>query len=254
MPPGASPPRVLGFWAAVSIVIGNMIGSGVFLLPASLAAYRGLSLVGWVVSAAGSVMLALVFARLARQVPAGGGPYDVHPARIRRRAGLSGGVGLLAVGCRHAGCARGRSCRLSRSVSCRRSSPYAGSRRCGGHRDHLGGHRHQRRRSRTSGARADCDRRAEDSPPRGGRSRGARVHQPRSVHDAGHQREACRDAGDGCDHAHALGVSRPRVRHDSGNERARTGAHDSARHDRRHAPDRAHLHRLDRWRDEPRAI
>ncbi len=75
MPPDASPPRVLGFWAAVSIVIGNMIGSGVFLLPASLAAYRGLSLAGWLISAAGSMMLALVFARLARQVPAGGGPY-----------------------------------------------------------------------------------------------------------------------------------------------------------------------------------
>ena len=35
--------------------MGNMIGSGVFLLPASLAAYGGLSLVGWVVSAAGAV-------------------------------------------------------------------------------------------------------------------------------------------------------------------------------------------------------
>jgi APA family basic amino acid/polyamine antiporter len=71
----ADPPRVLGFWAAVSLVMGNMIGSGVFLLPASLAAYRGLSLAGWVVSAAGAVMLALVFARLARQFPATGGPY-----------------------------------------------------------------------------------------------------------------------------------------------------------------------------------
>ncbi len=68
-------PRVLGFWAAVSIVMGNMIGSGVFLLPSSLAAYRGLSLVGWIVSAAGSVMLALVFARLSRQLPAAGGLY-----------------------------------------------------------------------------------------------------------------------------------------------------------------------------------
>ena len=67
--------RVLGFWAAVSIVMGSMIGSGVFLLPASLAAYQGLSLIGWVVSAAGAVMLALVFARLARQLPAAGGPY-----------------------------------------------------------------------------------------------------------------------------------------------------------------------------------
>jgi len=69
------PPRVLGFWAAVSIVMGNMIGSGVFLLPASLAAYRGLSLAGWAISAAGAVMLALVFARLARQMPAAGGLY-----------------------------------------------------------------------------------------------------------------------------------------------------------------------------------
>jgi APA family basic amino acid/polyamine antiporter len=69
------PPRVLGFWAAVSIVMGNMIGSGVFLLPASLAAYRGLSLAGWLVSAGGAVMLALVFARLARGFPEAGGPY-----------------------------------------------------------------------------------------------------------------------------------------------------------------------------------
>lgn len=70
-----APPRVLGFWSAVSIVMGNMIGSGVFLLPASLAAYRGLSLVGWLLSATGAVMLALVFARLAGQMPAAGGPY-----------------------------------------------------------------------------------------------------------------------------------------------------------------------------------
>lgn len=60
---------------AVALVMGNMIGSGVFLLPASLAAFGGLSLVGWVVSAAGATCLALVFARLARIDPAAGGPY-----------------------------------------------------------------------------------------------------------------------------------------------------------------------------------
>lgn len=73
--PSRSPPRVLGFWAAVSIVMGNMIGSGVFLLPASLAVYQGLSLAGWLVSASGAVMLALVFARLARIFPEAGGLY-----------------------------------------------------------------------------------------------------------------------------------------------------------------------------------
>jgi APA family basic amino acid/polyamine antiporter len=67
--------RVLGFWSAVALVMGNMIGSGVFLLPSSLAAFRGLSLAGWLLSAAGAVMLALVLARLARQMPAAGGLY-----------------------------------------------------------------------------------------------------------------------------------------------------------------------------------
>ena len=65
----------IGFWTAVALVMGNMIGSGVFLLPASLAPYGGISLVGWIVSAGGSVLLALVFARLAAANPAAGGPY-----------------------------------------------------------------------------------------------------------------------------------------------------------------------------------
>ena len=55
--------------------MGNMIGSGIFLLPASLAPFGGLSLVGWLVSTAGALALALVFARLSRIDPAAGGPY-----------------------------------------------------------------------------------------------------------------------------------------------------------------------------------
>lgn len=65
----------LGFGMAVALVIGNMIGSGVFLLPASLAAFGGLSIAGWLVSAAGATCLALIFARLATVAPASGGPY-----------------------------------------------------------------------------------------------------------------------------------------------------------------------------------
>jgi basic amino acid/polyamine antiporter, APA family len=71
----ASAPRRLGFWMVVALVMGNMIGSGIFLLPASLAPYGGLSLIGWLVSAAGAMTLAVVFARLARLDPAAGGPY-----------------------------------------------------------------------------------------------------------------------------------------------------------------------------------
>lgn len=67
--------RTIGFWTTVALVMGNMIGSGVFLLPASLAPHGGLSLAGWLISTSGAMLLALVFARLARLHPAAGGPY-----------------------------------------------------------------------------------------------------------------------------------------------------------------------------------
>src|SRR5687767_7107915 len=59
----------------VALVMGNMIGSGIFLVPASLAPYGALSLAGWLVSTAGALLLAAVFAHLARTDPAAGGPY-----------------------------------------------------------------------------------------------------------------------------------------------------------------------------------
>jgi APA family basic amino acid/polyamine antiporter len=71
----ASGSRPIGFWTSVALVMGNMIGSGVFLLPASLAPYGAVSLLGWTVSAAGAICLALSFARLAAYAPAAGGPY-----------------------------------------------------------------------------------------------------------------------------------------------------------------------------------
>jgi hypothetical protein len=67
--------RGLGLGLATALVIGNMIGSGVFLLPSSLAKYGGISLVAWVFTAAGAMLLALVFARLGRSYPQTGGPY-----------------------------------------------------------------------------------------------------------------------------------------------------------------------------------
>ena len=67
--------RGLGFWMATALVVGNMIGSGIFLLPSSLAPYGSISIVGWIFTAIGAMLLALVFARLARAYPKTGGPY-----------------------------------------------------------------------------------------------------------------------------------------------------------------------------------
>lgn len=74
--PGEPPPsRPLGPWSATALVVGSMIGSGVFLLPASLASYGGVSLLGWAITLTGALALALTFARLAMRWPQTGGPY-----------------------------------------------------------------------------------------------------------------------------------------------------------------------------------
>src|SRR3954447_23446552 len=68
--------RSIGLWMATALVVGNMIGSGVFLLPASLASTAGpISLLGWIFTGAGAMLLALVFAGLGRALPRTGGPY-----------------------------------------------------------------------------------------------------------------------------------------------------------------------------------
>jgi APA family basic amino acid/polyamine antiporter len=68
--------KKMGLWSGTSLVMGNMIGGGIFLLPAALSFYGGISLVGWLVSALGSICLALVFSRLSKIVTAkNGGPY-----------------------------------------------------------------------------------------------------------------------------------------------------------------------------------
>jgi basic amino acid/polyamine antiporter, APA family len=67
--------RPLGLWSAIALVSGNMIGSGVFLLPASLAPYGAISLIGWAITLGGALMLALTFSRLAARGAHAGGPY-----------------------------------------------------------------------------------------------------------------------------------------------------------------------------------
>ncbi|MBS1608698.1 MAG: amino acid permease [Bacteroidetes bacterium] len=66
----------LGFWTSTSLVIGNMIGGGIFLMPSALAAYGGISLLGWIFSALGAFFMARVFSNLSKLLPnISGGPY-----------------------------------------------------------------------------------------------------------------------------------------------------------------------------------
>lgn len=73
--------KPLGFWSCWSLTVGCMIGSGVFLLPSVLAPYGLLSFGGWLVTAGGSILVALTLSRLAARTTRTGGPYAyVHDA------------------------------------------------------------------------------------------------------------------------------------------------------------------------------
>lgn len=71
-----STPNKIGLWTSTSLVMGNMIASAMFMLPATLSSYGSISLVGWLFSGLGAMALALVFSWLSQLMPvANGGPY-----------------------------------------------------------------------------------------------------------------------------------------------------------------------------------
>jgi APA family basic amino acid/polyamine antiporter len=71
----------LGVWGATALVAGNIIGSGIYVIPASLAAASGpLSLLAWPIVALGYLALNAVYADLAEAYPIQGG-LQVYTAR-----------------------------------------------------------------------------------------------------------------------------------------------------------------------------
>lgn len=65
----------IGVVPATLLVAGNMMGSGVFMLPANLAAIGSIAVLGWLVTIVGAIALALVFSKLTQIYTAAGGPY-----------------------------------------------------------------------------------------------------------------------------------------------------------------------------------
>lgn len=90
--------RIFGFWTATSLVIGNMIGTGIFFLPASLASIGSISILGWLVTAFGALCLAYVFSRLTIVYPKSGGPYTHSKDAFGNFAGFQMGWGYWIMG------------------------------------------------------------------------------------------------------------------------------------------------------------
>jgi arginine:agmatine antiporter len=70
-----------------------MVGSGFYLSPAAVAPYGLLAIVFWIVMGIGAMCLGVAFARLARRLPATGGPYAYTRAAYGDFAGFIVGWG-----------------------------------------------------------------------------------------------------------------------------------------------------------------
>jgi basic amino acid/polyamine antiporter, APA family len=87
--PEQEPRGSLGLGAATALIVGSIIGVGIFNLPASLAGYGPISLFAMALTTIGALALALMFASLSRRLPADGGPYAYARAAFGNLAGFS---------------------------------------------------------------------------------------------------------------------------------------------------------------------
>src|SRR5215470_2443477 len=71
---GAEGPK-FGLPQAMALIIGSIIGVGIFNLPTSLASYGPITLISMALTTVGALALAMLFAALSRRLPADGGPY-----------------------------------------------------------------------------------------------------------------------------------------------------------------------------------
>ena len=81
----ATDKRPFGFWTATALVVGGMIGAGIFVLPAQLAPYGATGAASWLAAIAGAVVIAWVLSRLFAARPDATGTMDV----------VAGGIGPL---------------------------------------------------------------------------------------------------------------------------------------------------------------
>ena len=79
---------LLGLPQSTALVMGSIIGVGIFSLPYAIASYGPISLVAMALATVGAVALAFMFSVLSRRIPADGGPYAYA------RAGFGNGFGF----------------------------------------------------------------------------------------------------------------------------------------------------------------
>ncbi len=61
--------RPFGVWTAAALVVGAVIGAGIFIMPSQLAAYGWTGVAAWIAGGGGALLIALVLAAIARARP-----------------------------------------------------------------------------------------------------------------------------------------------------------------------------------------
>ncbi|HET9256445.1 MAG TPA: amino acid permease [Pseudonocardiaceae bacterium] len=77
-----------GLPVAVALIMGSIIGVGIFNLPTSLSTIGPITLVSMALTTVGAIALALMFAALSRRLPADGGPYAYSRAAFGNVVGF----------------------------------------------------------------------------------------------------------------------------------------------------------------------
>src|SRR5215472_12313748 len=85
---GATTGGGFGLPVAIALIMGSIIGVGIFNLPTSLAAIGPITLVSMALTTVGAIALALMFAALSRRLPADGGPYAYSRAAFGNVVGF----------------------------------------------------------------------------------------------------------------------------------------------------------------------
>jgi hypothetical protein len=82
-----------------AMVVGSMIGSGVFLLPRRFGTETGVlgAIIAWTIAGTGMLMLAFVFQRLATRKPDLDGNLRVRQGRVRRLRRVQFGDRVLGI-------------------------------------------------------------------------------------------------------------------------------------------------------------
>jgi len=84
----AAPGGGFGLPVAIALIMGSIIGVGIFNLPTSLASIGPITLVSMGLTTIGAIALALMFAALSRRLPADGGPYAYARVAFGNRLGF----------------------------------------------------------------------------------------------------------------------------------------------------------------------